>query len=542
MNERQPNYRLAERTPDHIMVSIYDDPRHSMAITWRTSTDVPGGYVLFNADGCEPVRVDAVNKEFKSDINTSIIHFVRLSGLESGTRYYYTCGSDEERSDEFYFETQEDNLEKFSFICISDHQKDDDHYNPDYSALNAFLKGVLKEHPEVKFIYTAGDNTNNGQHEIQWNAMYEGMKGIIEYRPYMMTCGNHDNRGFEIYFPEEKNRYYAEPAEFFNTQHELSYPKNGPEGWQTENYSFDYGNAHFNVFGVNEPELVNEWAARDIDASDKTWKFGAYHFPIYYSGPNLSNDDGYPMMRECMEKLDVLFSGHEHNFSRSYPIKNEELFDRPSQGTVHYELANGNFNPPGTKTCDKIWHCSFYPDEEKVAAYALVEIDGKRAKFTSKLSDGRIIDECVIDKEKDEILPRRIAPVFGKGRTRTYYKGVDLGLAASEIPPVEKDGVWYIAAGTLVSVIGGDTKREKGKMTLEIYGRKAVYTEGSNVAVTDKGDIALGGEVFRGSCSQLFVPLDSFCRIFGMKWAYAKRNNFITIESSNESHPVPEQP
>ena len=541
--EREPNLRLAKKQPDHIMVSIFADPASSMAVTWRTSEDIQDGFVEFYEEGkTEKFTVKAVTKPFKSDVNTSSIHFARLENLKSGTKYYYTCGNNEYRSDEFYFETAEENLTHFKFIAISDHQKEDDHYDPSYMQLNAFLKKVLEENPDVKFILTAGDNCNCGQHEIQWNAMFEGLEGIIEHLPYMMTCGNHDNRGFRQYFPTEVERYYAEPAEFFNTQFELSYPKNGPEGWQTENYSFDYGNAHFNVFGVNEPELVNDWAKDDIENCGKTWKFGTYHFPIYYSGPNLSNDDGYPMLRESFEKTDVIFSGHEHNFSRSYPIRNEELFDRPSQGTIHYELANGNFNPPGTKTCDKVWHCSFYPDEEKRAAYALIEIDGNKAKFTSRLDDGRVIDECIIDKDKDEILPRRIAPVFGPGRTRTYFKGVDLGLAMSEIPPENKDGIWYFPAGTLVSIIGGDVLREKDKITLAVYGKKAVFRQGENTADTNKGEVALEGAVYRGNGSQLYIPLDSFCKIFGMKWAYAKRNNFLTIETADESHPIPTQP
>ena len=54
------------------------------------------------------------------------------------------------------------------------------------------------------------------------------------------------------------NRYYAEPAEFFNTQLEYSYPKNGPEGWQTEIYSFDYGNAHFAVLNSG-----TDWSESD---------------------------------------------------------------------------------------------------------------------------------------------------------------------------------------------------------------------------------------------------------------------------------------
>ncbi len=540
--ERQPNLRLATEKPDQIMLGISGDARTSMTVRWRASKDVENGYIEYYEKGGEVLKAQAVVTAFKSDVSISNLFFATAENLKPGTRYYYTCGDDKNRSDEYWFDTEEENLTKFKFIAISDHQKDTDHYNPDYSAFNKFMKATLEKHPDVKFILTAGDNTNCGQHEIQWNAMYEGMQGIMEHLPYMMCCGNHDNRGFEQYFPNEVGRYYAEPAEFFNTQLKHSYPQNGPEGWQTENYSFDYGNVHFVVFGVNEPELVNEWAAKDIENSDKTWKLGAYHFPIYYSGPNLANDDAYPMMRECMEKLDVLFSGHEHNFSRSFPIRNEEIFDKPSQGTVHYELGNGHMNPPGTKTTDKVWHASFYPQEEMNCMYALVEVDGDKITFTSRLDDGRIVDECIIDKEKDEIRPYRVAPIFGPGRTRMFYKGVDLGLCAASTPPENKDGVWYLPFATLIRFIGGEEKREKGKVTLSLYGHTVTFTENSNIAQTEKGEINLGNEVYRGNEGQLYMPVDASCKLFNMKWAYAARNNFITIEHVSEDHPVPVQP
>ena len=540
--KQEPNYRLATSQPDHIMVSISGDAKSSMSITWRTCADIKDGYVEYYEKGNEKLTQSAITEVFESDINTSHIHFAMLKGLKPGTRYYYTVGSSDIRSDEYYFETEEENLTHFKFVCISDHQKDNDHYNPDYSILNGFLKKVFKENPDIKFIFTAGDNTNNGQHEIQWNAMYDGLKGIIEYRPYMMTLGNHDNRGFKQYFPVEKDRYYAEPAVFFNTQHKYSYPLNGPEGWQTENYAFNYGNCQFLVYSVNEPVLVNEWALDKIKTSDKTWQFGAYHFPIYYAGPNLSNDDGYPMMRESVESLDVMFSGHEHGFSRTFPIKNEEMFDKPSQGTIHYELGNGHRNPPGTKMLSKIWHSAFYAHEEKLCSCAIVEVNGNKITITSMLEDGRIFDECVIDKDKDEILPHAIAPVFGEGRTRMIYKGMDPGLCCYELPCIYENNIWYVPFGTLVSFIGGDTVREKGKMTTTVYGKTAVFTDESDIAVTNNGEVKLDGNVKRFCQNQLYVPLDSACKIFGMKWAYAKHNNFITIESANESHPVPTQP
>ena len=540
--ERQPNLRLATEKPDHIMVSISGDAKTSMTVTWRSSTNVESGYVEYYEKDGEKKRVNAIVKPFKSDVNTSNIFWAIPSDLKPGTRYYYTCGSDKNRSEEFWFDTEEENLTKFRFIVISDHQKETDHFDPDYTSLNIFLKDALRKYPDVKFILTAGDNTNCGQHEIQWNAMFDGMAGIMEHLPYMMVCGNHDNRGFREYFPKEVDRYYAEPAEFFNTQLEYSYPKNGPEGWQTEIYSFNYGNAHFTIFGVNEPDLMNEWAKKDIANCGKTWKFGSHHFPVYYAGPNLANDDTYPMMREAMEKLDILFSGHEHNFSRSFPIKNEELFDRPSQGTIHYELANANFNPPGTKTTDKIWHASFYPSEEQVAAFTIVEVDGDKVTLISELNDGRIIDECLVDKEKDEIRPYRVAPVFGEGRTRVYYKGADLGLCNASTPAVCKDGEWFIAFATMIRFAGGEDIREEGKVTLKLYDHEVTFAEGSRIAATEKGEFDLGAEVFRGAEGQLYMPVDGACKTFGMKWAYAPRNNFISIEHVSEHHPIVPQP
>jgi alpha-L-rhamnosidase len=38
------------------------------------------------------------------------------------------------------------------------------------------------------------------------------------------------------------------------------------------------------------------------------------------------------------------------------------------------------------------------------------------------------------------------------------------------------------------------------------------------------------------------MPVDASCKLFKMKWAYAARNNFITIEHVSEDHPVPVQP
>ncbi len=539
MSERQKPLRGSSTNPDHIMLSINDDACTTMTVTWRTCIDVKTGYVLYHEDGSDIIeRQDAVTDVFESDIDISNMYWTKLTGLKPGTKYYYSCGDDNNRSEEFSFSTSPENLTKFKFICVSDQQKGDPHECPDYSYFNSFIKKVLKEHPDTRFILTGGDNTDCGQHEVQWNGAFSGLVGISEYVPFMMTLGNHDNRGFEDY----KNyigRYYSEPAEFFGKQFKGSYAQNGPENWKTENYTFDYGNVHFSVIGVNGPEEVNDWLIEDLDSCNKQWKIGSYHFPICYSGSDCQNYDAYPVMREGMEKLDILFSGHEHNFSRSFPMKNEELFEEPSKGTIHYMLGNSNINPPGTRAVSKVWHSAFYTQEENVAMVVVVEVDGAKITLTACLDDGRIADRCVINKDTDTIEPFAIAPKFN--RTRMMFKGRDLGLCQASTPCELVDGIWYAALSVLISSIGGEVKKTSGQVYLDIYSHNATFTLGSDIVQTDRGTLKLPGKVYRGHRDQLYIPVDAV-EAFDMRWAYAPRNNFISIEHESEEKPVTVQP
>jgi hypothetical protein len=98
--------------------------------------------------------------------------------------------------------------------------------------------------------------------------------------------------------------------------------------------------------------------------------------------------------------------------------------------------------------------------------YALIEVDGQKVTMTSRLNDGRIVDSCVIDKQKDVILPYSVAPIFN--RTRMMFKGMDLGICQVTTPPVERDGIWFAPFAVLVGYIGGYVQKTKGKVYLEV--------------------------------------------------------------------------
>jgi len=537
----KPNHGSTPQ-PDHIMLSICGDAKTSMAVTWRTSIDVPSGYVeVYPENGGEKVRVEAITKEFKSDIDISNMHWAIIKNLKPGTRYRYTCGDDTHRSEEFSFETEPENLNKFKFLIITDHQNGTPHHDPQYEPIRKALHDAFSKHPDIRFILTVGDNTNDGQNELQWNGMFRGMKGFIESYPYMMCTGNHDNRGFKQYLPEPVGKFYLMHADFFDAQFEYSYPKNGPEEFETENYSFDYGNVHFAVFGINRQDLVGEWLYEDLQKSDKTWKIGAYHFPIYPIMPEGCNDDSYPWLRKGIEegRLDVLLAGHEHGLARTYPIKDDQMYDRPSEGTIHYIAGNAGRNPFATNA-RKIWHPYFYPLEESLYCYIIAEVDDKVLTLTAYLEDGRIADVFVIDKNKDLMLPYSPAPIFK--RPKMAFKGHIPDLAVRDLYVEEKDGKLYCAFGALMHSIGGEVIRTKDSVTISVYRQKVTFTVGSDIAVCADGDRKLSGVPYMHEKGQIYVPVEDAAEIFGMAWQHAVRNRIVNFDYPSERRPMQTHP
>ncbi len=534
--EKKPD-RGSTLYPDHIMISFCGDSKTQMAVSWRTDIHADDGFVTYYEKNGEKKSVEAICRVIESDIDISKFNTAKLMGLKPGTRYYYTCGDNNNRSKEYSFVTQEENCTDFKFIVISDQQVGMPWEKPDYSPVKAMLENAFIRDPDIRFILTAGDNCDDGQNELQWNGMFSGFEGIIESVPYMMATGNHDNRGFKEYLPyPPRGKFYLDHADFFDEQFMLAYPINGPEGFETENYSFDYGDAHFCILGINEPEKVADWAYIDINKSDKIWKFGAYHFPIYPAIPEGQNDDGYPWLRNAIESLDVVFEGHEHSFARTFPIKNDAMFERPSQGTVHYQCGNGSGGRHANER--KMWHTAFYTQEEGTAVYALVEVSKTKLKITTMLDDGRIADVFEIDKENDKIIPAALPPVYYC--TRMAYKGSMPHICARGTRCEKIDGVWFAPFAVLAQYIGARVEKAEGKALVDMFSICAEFTEGCDYAVVNGRKFNLGKKVYRLG-SQLMMPACKAGEIFNIRCKYIEYNNLLDFESVREESPLSEQ-
>ncbi len=94
-------------------------------------------------------------------------------------------------------------------------------------------------------------------------------------------------------------------------------------------YSFDYGDVHWTMLDSNpyvdwtDPKL-REWVKQDLrSAAGAKWRFVGLHHPPLQSSKAHFNDQWMRLLSEIFEeeKVDIVFSGHVHNYQRTFPMR-----------------------------------------------------------------------------------------------------------------------------------------------------------------------------------------------------------------------------
>lgn len=169
---------------------------------------------------------------------------------------------------------------------------------------------------------------------------------LLRSVPMIVAPGNHDTDTRDLdKYPDALAYYYywnqplngpmgAEggplvPTLTASTDNRKAFTDAAGEAYlKMSNYSFDYGNAHWTVIDSNPyvdftDKGLQEWIATDLaNAKNATWRFVMFHHPGFNSAREHYEQQHTRLLSPIFEagNVDVVFTGHVHNYQRSYPL------------------------------------------------------------------------------------------------------------------------------------------------------------------------------------------------------------------------------
>jgi len=370
---------LASVYPDQLTLTWASDPAPTQSVQWRTA-HVNGEHFLRYrpADGgpWTTVAAETARLEDPHLVNeaTCLRHTAALSGLAPGTAYTCQAGNHDLWSPPATFTTADPATERFSFVYMGDVQTG-------IEAWSGLIAAADAQCPDAAFHILAGDLVNKGCHRDEWDALFHAAGDVFARKPLVPIIGNHDD------CDDGGPWMYLEL---------LDLPKNGPAGIEAERaWSFTYGNAFFVGLDSNlDPDTQTAWLEEQLAGSDARWKFVLLHHPAYSSKPHRDNREIREAWTPVFDRhhVAIAFQGHDHAYTRTWPLRGGERIDDPDQG-VNYVLAVAG---------DK-----YYEQEERdfvavarteLSTYQVIDIDGGRLHYRAFDLQGNLVDELRLSR------------------------------------------------------------------------------------------------------------------------------------------------
>ena len=391
----------ASDQPIHIHLTWgQNDTARTITVTWKTMTENAGDTVRYGIKSGEYGPPVTGGHHTYSGAG-GYIHDVELTELSPNTTYYFICGGEnggwsEERS----FRTAPDRRTSFRFVAGGDSRSGGGDWP---FARDSISRTMAKFNPS--FVLFTGDFTFNWNNQSEWDNWFAASQ---EYWvdndgltiPIIPCIGNH-----EVYYPQPSDYNPETEATNYYGQFYLS----GNERW----YSLDWGpDLHIIVLDseIRSRSLAWDeqlsWLKDDLVAhASCRWKIAIYHRPTFTSGhygpDSLTQSDFVPLFDNY--HVDLVFSGHDHNYQRTHPINysisRENYQPSPENGTVYMVVAG--WGAP-LYSGSPVWWTAYGPDSRY--NFCVVDIfENGLLRLSAVDRDGNVFDEFSIQKYVPEV-------------------------------------------------------------------------------------------------------------------------------------------
>jgi len=326
-----------------------------------------------------------------------------MGGLEPSARYAYRFGDCETTwSTPFEFATHDDG--SFGFLLFGDPQLRVATADADPGRGWAdTARQAVQRFPGTDFMMTTGDNidspTDTAQ-TIEWE-LFLAPPELSQYA-LAPTIGNHDEADGA---GTQYGQHFALPN--------LSETRATVAG--SGDYWFTYNEALFMNLDSNNPDVAEHerFMTKVLAAHpEAAWTVVALHHAPYGSSFH-SADPGIVALRGTLSPIlselgiDLVISGHEHSYARSYLMNGTVPVASsggptvtPRDGEVLYIAAN---SASGGKfydvTGDQPWIA--VTNQERVANYSNIRVEDSAITITTyRTSDGSVVDRVVLMRNR----------------------------------------------------------------------------------------------------------------------------------------------
>lgn len=349
---------------------------------------------------------------------------VTITGLEPDSTYYYQAGDKE------ICKVETRNPEAFSFIFVGDPQigssneekakKPEDIQKASFKTAqyesvmsdsfnwnHTLNTAAEKAGSTPSFVLSAGDQIQTNASKVKDYTVseieYSGYLSpeILKSLPVATTVGNHD--------ADNENYTWH-----FNVPNVSELGSNGIVGGD---YSFRYGNALFLMLNTQDTnvaehkQFIEETVAANEDCK---WRIAALHQDIYGSAEHSNEPEITNLRYELVpileaNDIDVVLTGHDHAYSRSYLLKGgQKTFDYDDDSfseQLEKDLDNGDSKEQLTVAPLRIKSDTTDPDEITYLQYLTAVMD----------------QQAVVTKKREVIDPEGILYITASSSSGSKY-------------------------------------------------------------------------------------------------------------------------
>jgi predicted phosphodiesterase len=413
---------LGEDKPYYITNNFGEDSSTDFLVQWHsfTSDTQTFQYVTGTGDFTGATEITVQGKKFEAvspigAFSPRHVFRVHLENLTPGTTYKYRVGSTGNWSEEFQHTTSLGTDADFSFTVVADPQSDA------HTDMAKTLRAADAFDPNHKFYLFGGDLVDEmGRRPAEIVSYTETANEFNKKRPLAATQGNHDT-----YHSTDSGYRFGE-ATIFNRF--VTFPDNGGDTQdEKENrsqcYYFYYNKVLFIVLNTlatttgvttSNPDWTRQikWL-QDVLKKDRDENLSRYTIVFTHISPFGGQQNNRWLNPETLKafgkvftdnKVDIVFSGHDHVYGRSNPMK---ISATEMVGTVT-DLQNmdtaGDFDVPGgtvfsivgatgpkfyTIVESDVWIPKYYPirsDKITPGMFVNVKVTADKLTVTAKIT------------------------------------------------------------------------------------------------------------------------------------------------------------